>query len=237
MSVPDRDTLAAEHLDLVGRIVATMCRRFGPVVERDDLRSFAMEGLAQAIDRWDPDRGTAFSTFARNRIVGAIYDGVQQSGWFPRRMMRRVAFYRKADNLLGHAAADPPPLDRLESSFRLSCRLRELAAAYVTTASVDDLLPETADHSEPADERLAKQQYFQRLHRLLDGLPEKQRDAIQLYFIEDQRLPEIAERLGCNKSWVSRLIGSGLDRLRVSFSKECAEEVRPGNADQPLCSR
>jgi RNA polymerase sigma factor for flagellar operon FliA len=237
MSASDRDTLAARHLDLVERIVATMCRRFGPAVERDDLRSFAMEGLAQAIDRWDPDRGTAFPTFARNRVVGAIYDGVQQSGWFPRRMMRRVAFYRKADDLLRDAAAAPPPLDKLESSFRLSCRLRELAAAYVTTTAVGDLQPEAADNSEPADERLEQQQYFQRLHRHIDRLPEKQRNAIRLYFIEDQRLPEIAERLGCNKSWVSRLIGSGLDRLRVSFSKDCAEEGRAGGVSPPVRSR
>jgi RNA polymerase sigma factor for flagellar operon FliA len=237
MSARDRDTLAAEHMDLVGRIVTAMCRRFGPAVERDDLRSFAMEGLAQAIDRWDPDRGTAFPTFARNRIVGAIYDGVQQSGWLPRRMMRRVAFYRKADGLLGDAATAAPPLDKLESSFRLTCRLRELATAYLATAAMEDLPAEALDGGEPADERLAKQQYFQHMHRHLDRLPEKQRSAIQLYFIEDRRLPEIAERLGCNKSWVSRLIGSGLERLRVSFSKELAPDERPRNASQPSCSR
>ncbi len=216
----NQERLAAENLDMVDRIVVAMCRRFGPAVERDDLKSFAMEGLAQAIDRWDPDRGTPFPAFARARIVGAIYDGVQQSGWFPRRMVRRLAFYRKADELLKNAAAGSVPLDRMETACCLASRLKDLAATYVTTALVEELSPETADDSEPADERLARRQYFQLLQDQIERLPERQRDAIRLYFLEGRRLPEIAERLGCNKSWVSRLIGTGLDRLRVSFPKE-----------------
>jgi RNA polymerase sigma factor for flagellar operon FliA len=234
----DRETLAATHLELVERIVSAMLRRFGSLVEREDLRSFGMEGLAQAIDRWDPDRGIPFAAFARNRISGAIYDGVQQSGWLPRRAMRKVAFYRKADDLLDEAAAGPPPRDRVESAHILACRLRELAAAYATTTAAPGLPQDVADEDEPADESLARLQYCRRLHWHLDRLPEKQRDAIRFYFMDDQRLPVIAERLGCQKSWVSRLIANGLDQLRESFSRELEEErlLAPG-ATAPARSR
>jgi RNA polymerase sigma factor for flagellar operon FliA len=220
MPVPDRERLAAENLELVERVVLALCRRFGPSVERDDLRSFAMEGLAQAIDRWDPDRGTAFPAYARIRIVGAVYDGVQQSGWFSRRVVRKLAFYRRADDLLKEAGSASQPLDRVEAAFGLSSRLKDQAAAYLTSALVEELSPETADEGEPTDERLARMQYLHQLREEMGKLPEKQRDAIRLYFLEGRRLPEIAERLGCKKSWVSRLIGAGLEQLRLSFSKE-----------------
>jgi len=236
MSARDREALAVEHLDMVERIIAGMCRRF-PAADREDLRSFAMEGLAQAIDRWDPDRGAAFSTFARNRIVGAIYDGVHQSGRLSRRMLRRVAFYRKADRLLDESSRAPAPLDRVEATHLLAGRLRDAATAYVASMAGDFRMEEAADHSEPADEILARRQYLRLVRRQMEQLPDKQRDAIHLYFIEEQRLPAIADRLGCKKSWVSRLITSGLDSIRGSFVEELDGKARPAATARPAHSR
>ncbi len=74
-----KDELAREHLPLVERIVSSEMRRFGRNIDRDDVYSHAMEGLAMAIERFDPQRNILFATFASPRIRGAIFDGLSQS--------------------------------------------------------------------------------------------------------------------------------------------------------------
>ncbi|MDD5307902.1 MAG: sigma-70 family RNA polymerase sigma factor, partial [Deltaproteobacteria bacterium] len=200
MDRTDRDQLARENMPLVERTVAAMRRRFGPGVEPDDLRSFAMMGLARALDRYDPSRKVPFGAYAEHTIRGAIYDGLAESSWFPRRLMRQITFYRRADDMLRHAADLPVPGDTVESAHRLADTLKELAAAYVTTYAADGDNEEGVSPAE-ADEIVDRKRLCRNLQAYVAALPHKQRQVIQLYFYENLNLPEICERLGFHKSW------------------------------------
>lgn len=218
MDQADRDALAREHLPLVDRIVAMMTLRFGGAADPDELRSFAMEGLARAIERFDPERGVPFSAYATPRIRGSVYDGLADSSWFPRRLTRQISFYRHADELLGGAAEAPPPRDRIEAVHRLADRLGEMAAAYVTTYDAERGA-EAAAPTPDAESLLQQKQYSQQLRARIGALPESQQALVQMYFYEGVQLTEIAARLGHHKSWASRVLVSALRKLRDSFEE------------------
>jgi len=220
MDRAERDALAREHLPLVERTVATMTLRFGGLVEPDDIRSYAMEGLADAIERFDASRGVPFSAYALSRVRGAVYDGLAQASWLPRRLLRQVSFFRRADELLSHAADAPPPLDTYETTHRLADRLGEMAAAYVTTYDASaSAQAATADPAPDAESLLADKQWSEQVRACIGVLPPSQQSLIHLYFYEDKKLSEIAEQLGHHKSWASRVLVSALGKLRTTFER------------------
>jgi RNA polymerase sigma factor for flagellar operon FliA len=218
MDQAQRDALAREHMQLLERIVASMTIRFGGVTEPDELRSFAMVGLASAIERYDESRGVPFGAYASRRIRGAVYDGLAQASWFPRRLMRQIAFYRRADEMMHYAAETPAARDTVETAHHLADRLQELATAYVTTYAAGGL-GEQASSQPEAEELVERKQYADRLQDHLETLPEAQQTLIRLYFYEDLPLSEIATRLGYHKSWASRALGAALGKLRRKFAE------------------
>lgn len=216
MKPGDKDALAKRFIPLVDRIVFTEKKKLGRDVDVDDLRSFALEGLAEAIERFDETKSTSFKAFAQHRIRGAIYDGAAEADWFPRRLRRKIAFYRKAEELLETQAETPPPADKVEAVHRLADTLKELATAYITSYTADE---ENEPASEPAQAEylLEKKRYCEKLRRSIDALPEKRRNIIYKYFFEDLRLVDIAEQMGVTKSWISRLVNMALDDIRSGF--------------------
>lgn len=215
-----RDELARENLPLVESIVTAMTIRFSGLVEPDDIRSYAMEGLADAIDRFDESRGVPFGGYAARRIRGAVYDGLAQASWLPRRLLRKVAFYRRADEMLSYAAETPPPRDTLETAHRLADRLGEMAAAYVTTYDADAGARAAAAEPQPdAESLLASKRHSEHVRAVIGTLPDNQQTLIELYFYEDCKLTEIAERMGHHKSWASRVLVSALGRLKSAFER------------------
>ena len=198
--------------------MARLTIRFSGLVEPEDIRSYAMEGLADAIDRFDESRGVPFGGYAAPRIRGAVYDGLAQASWLPRRLARKIAFYRHADEMLSHAAESPPPRDTLEATHRLADRLGEMAAAYVTT--YDAGASAQAAMSEPqldAESLPARKRYSEQLRAVIGTLPQSQQTLIELYFYQDCKLAEIAERLGHHRSWASRVLASALGKLKTAF--------------------
>jgi RNA polymerase sigma factor FliA len=216
MGTVDRERLAKEHLVLVERIVYAMRRRFGPAADVDEMRSFALYGLASAIDNYDEARGVAFSTYAGIRIRGAVYDGLVDASWFPRRLLRQIAFYRKADEALAAASDDPPPVDAVETAHRLADRLKELATAYVTSTAAPSEDERLSTHPEVEGE-IDQRRYSFAVHACLGMLTTTQQSLLRRYYFDEQPLQEIAADLGYTKSWASRALRSALGDLRKSF--------------------
>jgi len=212
----ERERLAKDSIEMVQRISLAMRRRLGPAADLEELRSFAMLGLASAIDNFDASRGVAFNTYATIRIRGAIYDGLVDSSWFPRRLIRQMAFYRKADEMLAAAADDPPPVDRVETAHRLADRLKELATAYVTNQATPADEARVATHPE-VERDIDRRRYSAALNACMNTLTGTQQALLKGYFYDDLPLNAIAGELGYTKSWASRALRGALDDLRKSF--------------------
>ena len=212
----ERERLAKDSIEMVQRISLAMRRRLGPAADLEELRSFAMLGLASAIDNFDASRGVAFNTYATIRIRGAIYDGLVDSSWFPRRLIRQMAFYRKADEMLAAAADDPPPVDTVETAHRLADRLKELATAYVTNQATPADEARVATHPE-VERDIDRRRYSAALNACMNTLTGTQQALLKGYFYDDLPLNAIAGELGYTKSWASRALRGALDDLRKSF--------------------
>ena len=222
MDRAERERLAEEHLVMVERIVFAMRRRLGPSADVDEMRSFGLYGLAAAIDNFDAARGVSFPSYASVRIRGAVYDGLAGASWFPRRLLRQISFYRKADEALAAAADDPPPRDTVEAAHRLADRLRELATAYVTSgaAPADDERLSTRPEMEIEIDR---RRYSSAVNACLGTLTHKQQALLRRYYFDEEPLQEIAADLGYTKSWASRALRAALDDLRRSFGAAKAQ--------------
>jgi RNA polymerase sigma factor for flagellar operon FliA len=216
MDQATKDAFTHEHMALVNRIASAERNKLGADVELDDLRSFALEGFSVALNRYDPSRNVPFLAYAAPRIRGAIYDGLSQMGWFPRKLRRRINHYRKCEESLNQYTQTPPPEDKVEAVHRMADRLKELACAYITTYAADT---ETEEAAEPAEAELAleRKRFCNKLMVHISTLPKKQRQIIQSYYFKDINLIEIAKEMGISKSWASKLLSAGLRNLRLAF--------------------
>ncbi len=222
----DPQALVEKHLPLVDRVVAIEKRKLGindPNLE-EDMRANAMVGLVSAAKKFDPEREASFRSYVELRMRYAIYDGIAAAGWFPRRLQRKIAFLRRATEMMHYQSQNPPPRDSTEAVHRLSNQLKDLATAYVTsyvedTKNCSSVPPE-------AEDIVANQEIATRMKIYVETLPVKQRFVIEHYFYEDLNLPEIAREMKVSTSWVSKLLSAGLRQLREIMESEKDPEKR-----------
>lgn len=217
MNQSERDELARQNMDHVERIIAAEKRKIGlrDPAATDELRSYALEGLASALSRFDPERNVKFMQYAAPRIRGAIYDGLRQSGWFPRELHRKIKYFRKAEDIVHSHYTDPPPRDAVETVHRLADTLKDLATAYVTTYVAEESESRESLSSPPSAEvDLERQQLRHVLISHMSRLPPRQYRVVFDYFFRDLGLKEIAEDLNISKGWASKLMRAALTRLR-----------------------
>ena len=226
MDQADKNELVQKHMPLVNRVTRAMYARFSAKVEMDEIKSFALIGLASAIEQFNPDKKVPFSAYATIRMKGTIYDEIAKYSYLPRRMVRKIGFYKKADEMMRYASEDPPPKDVVETAHRICDRLKDLACAYVVShgRGEDPIQPSTPAEAEYLIDR---KKYYRRLDAYLDNLPQKNQTLLKMYFFEGISLQKIADEMGRSKSWASRVLRSSLHQLKESFGSE----DRPGEIE------
>jgi RNA polymerase sigma factor FliA len=217
MDLAEREKRARESMPLIDQIVRIELKKLGfhPKFDKAEIRSYALEGLAVALDRYDPALSASFKAYAKIRIRGAIYDGLCRAGWFPRRLKRRINFYRKSEEILLSRAAESAPKDQVEAVHRLADTLKDLAAAYVTSLSALEEEPEALGTD--ADDLVEHKRFAEKIKQRVEALPPKHKDVVTSYFYREMTLEEIAQKMNISKSWASKLLSSGLVKLRKTF--------------------
>jgi RNA polymerase sigma factor for flagellar operon FliA len=230
-----QDDLVVKHADLVKRIAYHLVSRMPPNVEVDDLIQAGMIGLLDAARHYTPSKGANFETYAGIRIRGAMLDEVRKSDWTPRsvhRNMREMAeVVRRIENEKGQ---DAKPTDiatalgiDIEEYHKLvqdaaSCRLFSFDQAG---SSDDESSP--ADHvrdDKPGPfDHIEDEGFRDALAEAIDGLPEREKLVLSLYYDEEMNLREIGEVLEVSESRVCQIHGQALVRLRARL----AEWLRP----------
>jgi RNA polymerase sigma factor for flagellar operon FliA len=182
------------------------------------MRAFALEGLVAAMEDYDPRKGASFNFYSQKKIRWAIYDGLREMGWFPRGLRRKMKFYRQAHEMLEMSTGTPPPQDKIDAVHRLSDKLKELATAYITsyTAETEN---EPASVPPEAETHLIKKESSNAIKKVIERLPPKEKNVVLAYYFEDKKLSEIAQELRLSNSWVSKILASGLKRIRRSLNE------------------
>lgn len=218
MNVGDKERLAQEAMPMVDRIVRRMLSRFNNFAEKDDIYSYALTGLADAMNKFDPKQGVPFSAYAIPRIKGAVYDGLAQNSLLPRRLIKQIVLFQKmADWHQTHP--NIRQLNKMEAIRQLADGLQELAGAYVTMcANEDDLPPSTNQQTVSPETWLDRKTYYNKIKQHIGSLPQKQQQILIMHFFKDMNLSDIAKHFGHSKSWATRGLRGALKALKKKFT-------------------
>jgi RNA polymerase sigma-B factor len=221
-----REELVERFLPLARQLARRYQRQNEPL---DDLMQVASMGLVKAIDRFDPARGTAFSTYAVPTILGELKRYFRDSGWavhVPRGMQERVMKLDQASQELHRRLGRSPSASELAAELGLTSEevleAMEAASAY-DSISLDEQRSESSDSQEPTyadslgreEERYDLVEYGATIAPTMKALSDRERLILHLRFVEDLTQSEIADRIGVSQMHVSRLIRRALARLRA----------------------
>ena len=209
-----REELVQRLLPLARRMARRYRRSDEPL---DDLVQVATLGLIKAIDRFDPARETAFSSYAVPTMLGELKRYFRDNGWavhVPRGMQERVM---QVDNCvkdmsrkLGRSPSAQQVAETLDLTIEQVLEAMEAASAYDAVS-----LESYAESIGSEDERFELVEYGATIAPTLQALPPRDRIVLHLRFVEDLTQAEIAERVGVSQMHVSRLIRRALERLRT----------------------
>jgi RNA polymerase sigma-B factor len=223
--VAARDELVERFLPLARQLARRYQRGNEPL---DDLVQVASIGLVKAVDRFDPERGTAFSSYAVPTILGELKRYFRDSGWavhVPRGMQERVMTVNQAVSKLSRELGRSPTAGEIaaETGQEAELVLEALEAAIAYDAVSLDT-PRTSDEDDGdtyadtvgvIDERFELVEYQSAIGPTMQALPARDRLVLKLRFEQDLTQLEIAERIGVSQMHVSRLIRRALQRLRT----------------------
>ncbi len=227
----DRSQLIRDHMRLVDLVVERMVPQVPSFMNRDDMKSAAMEGLIDAANRFDSTKGAQFKTFAEYRIRGAILDEMRKLDWFSRSMREKQTKLAQTMLRLERQLGRSPEEDEMAEAMDMSLdEYHDLLAkvSHLGCVSLHEALDHTdegrnfldmlEDTSGPTPmELIENQEISHLLADLLEELAEKERLVIALYYYEELTQKEIAEIIGVSEGRVSQLHSQALLKLRVKL--------------------
>lgn len=221
-----REQLIIEYSQLVKLVAGRLSMYLGHNVEYDDLVSYGIFGLIDAIDKFDADKNVKFETYASLRIRGSILDQIRKMDWIPRTVRQRQ---RKLDEAVkqieaqtGRNASDdeiaqalgisPDELLNWQSQLKVSNLVSMTEFEENGTEPAMDTTYNS--HFTQPEEVVEKEELKKTLVEALDALTEKERRVIELYYYEEMTLKEISKILEVSESRVSQLHTKSLIKMK-----------------------
>jgi RNA polymerase sigma factor for flagellar operon FliA len=230
LGVADRDALIEAHLPQVKFIVERIASRLPHTVDRDDLIGAGLLGLLDATAKYDPARGVQFKTYAELRVRGAILDSLRNLDWVSRSVRQRAreveAAYSQLEKKHGRPAEEEEVAEALGMPLtEFQSLLSELR--WLTVARLDEEEEEgrgTLANQIPDDPTRTPAALFERaeereqLSAAIERLPERERQVVALYYMEELTMKEIGATLGITESRVCQIHTQAVLRLRAALA-------------------
>jgi RNA polymerase sigma factor for flagellar operon FliA len=229
-----REQLILKYLHLVRYVVSRMPITLPISIATEDLISYGTMGLMEAVERFDPERGLKFETYAVTRIRGSIIDQLRFQDWIPRGVRRRskelVQTMQKMEEELGRQPNDDELAERLGiTKQKLHVMLSETQNLML---SLDDtlgndssgssmtLLDMVEDKNSPDPQgEFEAGELRKRLAHAISALPEREKLLIALYYHENMTLREIGDIICVSESRACQLHAQAILRLRGKLSQ------------------
>lgn len=236
--VNHRDAELMQHMPLVEKAVRNVKVRSASY-QRDDLINMGFIGLMDAMEKFDASKGVPFENYAYIRIKGSIIDEIRRTSPVPRSQIDRLnLYYEMKDNLAKEFGRVP-----LEEEIRLALNLNEKQMEGIhqtihslADVSLDEVLfsddsdsPSRVDYLVDEEQKdteelvIAKEQEQLMLHGV-EHLSERDQLVLQLYYVEELTLKEIAHILDLSIPRISQIHGKILSDLRTFMNKENQED-------------
>jgi RNA polymerase sigma factor FliA len=236
-----RNVLITAYAPLVRFVVGRLGIPPTGLLEAEDLVSYGMIGLINAIDRYDPSRGVRFEAFASVRIRGAVIDQLRTLNWLPRSAISRIRQIESTLATLEQQLGRPAREEEVAREIGVTTeRYRQMLLETNSTvlsldaplsslsqedevASLGELL---VDHSVPGPVEQAEQQELtDTLSRAVDNLPEREKLLLSLYYQEELTMKEISKILTVSESRVCQLHMQAVMRLRGALASYRNQEA------------
>ena len=237
---PEEERVLLEHLPIVRFLARRIHERLPQHVDIDDLFSAGVVGLMDAFAKFDPEKKVQFRSYAQFRIRGAILDSLRTLDWSPRELRRKGRAIEEAIRILtarlGRAPSESEVATEvgttLESYQQLLGDLKGLEIGTLHLERNEDSGEEDLAYipGNPEDDPLfhcLRGEMEERLTGAIQGLPERERLVMTLYYYEEMTMREIGMALGVVESRVSQIHASAVLHLRSVLADLSARGSQP----------
>lgn len=226
-----REKLILEYAPLVKIVAGRLSMYLGYNVEYEELVSYGIFGLIDAIDKYNPDKQNKFETYASLRIRGEILDQIRKMDWIPRTVRQKQkqidAAIREIEAETGKNASDEAIAEKLGISqdeyldWQTQLNVTNVVSLneYIEQGSDVPNGKNSSSHFSAPEDVYEEQELKEVLKDALNLLTEKERRVIELYYYEELTLKEISMVLEVSESRVSQLHTKALSRMKDKMGR------------------
>lgn len=233
-----RDKLIVQYIYLTRYVIGRVKMNLPQTFSIEDITSYGVEGLIDAIEKYTPDKGARFETYALMRIRGTIIDKIRSQDWVPRSTRKKIKEIKQvAEQLkqaLGRAATTTEianamnmEKEKVESLLADEMQVGSLYDKKGTSEESVEIIDTIQDeHSKNPLEQLVDKDVKKELQIALRRLPERERMIMVLYYHENMTLKEIGETINVSESRVCQLHAQAIMKLKNILTSTRSDRMR-----------
>ena len=233
-----RDELILQYIYLTRYVVGRVKVALPPTFSYEDISSYGVEGLIDAVEKYTPKMGARFETYALVRIRGNIIDKVRSQDFLPRSVRRKIRDVKEAQEELkrqfGRAATDTEIANYLgiekEKVEQILADDTTITSIYENKGVADGDIEIIDTIEDPRNlaphEQLEEKDVKKELEDALKRLPERERTIMVLYYHENMTLKEIGDAINISESRVSQLHAQAIMKLKNLLSENRSERLK-----------
>lgn len=233
-----RDTLIVQYIYLTRYVVGRVKVSLPPTFSVEDISSYGVEGLIDAIEKYTPDKGARFETYALMRIRGNIIDKIRSQDFLPRSARRKIKDVKQAQEQLrqkfGRPATtlevadflgmEPQRVDQILAEDTSIGSIYEKRGTSDDSVAIIDTIQD--EHRLTPAEAMEEKDVKSELESALKRLPERERMIMVLYYHENMTLKEIGEAIEVSESRVCQLHAQAIMKLKNILSENRVERLQ-----------
>ena len=233
-----RDELILQYIYLTKYVVGRVKVALPPTFSFEDISSYGVEGLIDAVEKYTPKMGARFETYALVRIRGNIIDKVRSQDFLPRSVRRKIRDVKEAQEELKRQFGRNATNTEIANYLGLEKgKVEQILADDTTITSIYDKKGASDSDIEIIDtiedsHMLAPHEHYEEkdvkkeLEAALKRLPERERTIMVLYYHENMTLKEIGDAINISESRVSQLHAQAIMKLKNLLSENRSERLK-----------
>ena len=233
-----RDKLIVQYIYLTRYVISRVKMNLPTTFSIEDITSYGVEGLIDAIEKYTPDKGARFETYALMRIRGTIIDKIRSQDWIPRSTRKKIKEIKlmaeKLKQSLGRAATTTElatamnmEKDKIEALLAEDTQIGSIYDKKGTSEESVEIIDTIQDeNSQNPLEQLVDKDVKKELQVALKRLPERERMIMVLYYHENMTLKEIGETINVSESRVCQLHAQAIMKLKNILSSTRSNRMK-----------
>lgn len=215
------------HYSYIAKTVAVkMNSTFHKYASVEEMVNHGAIALIDSLERFDPNQGVKFSTYAFTKVRGAIIDYVRKQDWLPRRVRQMDILITKAEAQLTNELGRPPTREEMAARLGMSVAKYDKCvfemsgeSVYSFEALLDAPVQANLAHPNPGpEEQLDERELRSQLGVAIDSLNEQERTVLSLYYYENLTMREIGQVMGVSEQRIGQINRKLIKKLREQLS-------------------